>query len=156
MNVYVVNKKAYQEQLEFIKTFCQEFHDTLYFYGLNINGYICNFNGCMNSNKLLHKFIADGKLTNWVNDELENKRVQSVDKIDIFYFMHSYDINTFVQSKGGKVENEFFTPEELMKLDFVKGGYCHTNYTPVDFHESHDDNDDGESIFTYDESRKFM
>lgn len=154
--MYVLNKKAYQEQLEFIKTFYQEFHDTLDFYGLNIMGYICNFNGFMNANKLLHKFIDDGKLTNWVNDELENKRVQSVTEIDISYFMHSCDINTYVASKGGELEDQFFTPEELMKLDSIQGSYCITDYTPVDFHESHDNNDDGSTIFAYNDSRRLM
>lgn len=152
---YTLNKEVYKEQLEFIKTFCEKFGDTLNFYGLNINEYIRDFEGYGNATRLLYKFIDDGKLTNWVNDELKNKRVQSVAQIDIFYFMDSYDINTYVKSKGGTVEESFFTVEELMKLDSFHGSYCFEN-SLVDFHESHDDNDNGDTIFKYNDSRRFM
>lgn len=164
---YILNKDAYKEQLQFIKTFCEKFGDTLNFYGLNINGYICNPEGRINASRLLSEFIDDGKLNNWINDELENKRVQSSDEMNIFYFMKSYYINSYVNSIGGSyktdntlaqklgIEQFSFTIEELMKLDSIHEGYCFEN-SLVDFYESHDDNDNGETIFSYDESRKFM
>lgn len=48
-----------------------------------------------------------------------------------------------------------FTKEELEKLDDLYGGYCFTN-SLVDFYESDDDNDDGSSIFTYTDIRRYM
>lgn len=53
------------------------------------------------------------------------------------------------------IEESIFTADELAKLNSIHGSYCFTN-SLVDFHESHDDNDDGSTIFAYNDSHRFM
>lgn len=60
-----------------------------------------------------------------------------------------------MDNQGEDIEAFFFSADELAKLDSIHGSYCFTN-SLVDFHESHDDNDDGSTIFAYNDSRRFM
>ncbi len=156
---YKINKIAYKEQLEFLKLLEAEIRETLGFYGLTINEYIYTTEGLEKSSIFLQNAIDEGKLNNWINDEIENNRIQPPVQINIFYFMKSFANNNYVESIGGYYDSDenFFTLEELRKLDAYSGSYMHTNYTPVNFYESHNNNDDGSSIFSLsDSSRKLM
>lgn len=54
-----------------------------------------------------------------------------------------------------EVVKSSFTQEEREKLDKINKEHCFTN-SLVDFHESNDEDDDGSTVFTYTETRRYM
>lgn len=120
-------------------------------------------------NKQLIKCINEGKLTSWLVNEVKEKSIKEIEElINIDYFWKSYTKNQFYKKKNDSVfcedetEESFWSKEELQKLK-CNGRYSFEN-SLCDFHESSDaspyicdsKNDDGSTIFEYNDSRRFM
>ncbi len=150
------NKKVFNEQVKFLKSLAKK---------LKLDNYDClgeYLIHCTDEtkidflNKQLIKWINDGKLTNWLADEVEEKSINQVENlININYFWDCYcnELNARSRSEYIAVPSNF-SDSEVKKLKLMKR-HCFGN-SICDFHESNDEDDDGSTVFAYTDTRRYM
>lgn len=149
---YKYNKEAFKEQEKFLKMLAKKLKLADY---KCLGSYLC----CCESekkdflNKQLIKCINDGKLINWLIDEIKKNSINQLgENIDIDYFWSSYCYTLGAMGLG--VPSDFSDSEEK-KLKLVMNRHCFGN-SICDFHESDDEDDDGSTVFAYTETRRYM
>lgn len=156
---YEYNKEAFNEQVEFLKILAKKLELDDY---NRLGSYLCNCSKKKKDflNKQLIKYINDGELTNWLVNIFKEKSIKEIGELDIDYFWESYwhilhtmslDVRNY--DYVGVPSN--FTDEEIKKLQKVRRSHCFYN-SLVDFHESEDDDDDGNTVFAYSPTRRYM
>lgn len=106
--------------------------------------------------KLIGEYIKEGKLNNWVKENIDSHSIEEL--IDIKFFWESYISKLNILGKGEPVS---YTDDELAKLDEISaelgmyGGFT-LEYSSACYNEPLDENDDGESIFTYTDKMRYI
>lgn len=111
-------------------------------------------------NKQLEKYMNEGKLESWVNLVVENNSpiILYLSKEEKSIFFNIRDFWSWYKSveKSLMVKGVLPGLSEEERLDILCGGrYCYTE-SICDFHESDDEYDDGDTVFSYKETRRYM
>lgn len=118
-----------------------------YFVGKNYDTKFIN-----NLSKMIGEYIKEGNLNNWLKENINNHSIEEL--MDIEFFWESYVNNLNIL---GKQEPVCYTDKELAILNIysVNAGHIFEN-SICDFHESRDEDDNGDTVFSYTDTRRYM
>lgn len=111
-------------------------------------------------NKQLEKYMSAGKLKSWVNLLVENNspRILYLSKEEKSIFFNIRNLWNYykIVKKSLMVSGALPRLSEKKRLAILMNGRCCYTESICDFHESDDEDDIGDTVFSYTETRRYM
>lgn len=151
---------VYEEQVEFLKMLASKLELS------DVNSIGEYLDKCKDEesidflNKQLEKYMSAGKLKNWVNLLVENNSslILYLSKEEKSIFFNIRNLWSYYKSvkKTLMVSGTLPGLSEKERLAILMAGrHCYTE-SICDFHELDDEDDNGDTVFSYTETRRYM